>query len=136
MEIFCLIVAEREGSFSVRVDESDLVHCLKEAIKLENDDITAPLRKLQLFHTNENGGWLSSTAPDVIAMRNGTVPAGLKDLMNVEMDSAALIGDVFKGAPTNDTIHVATGTEQASEDHMEEDDNAGSGRNHLALCQR
>ncbi|KAE9113543.1 hypothetical protein PF010_g10041 [Phytophthora fragariae] len=39
-------------------------------------------------------------------MRSGGIPRQVKTLLNVEMDPADEIGDVFEGAPTKKTIHV------------------------------
>ncbi|ETO69842.1 hypothetical protein F444_13639, partial [Phytophthora nicotianae P1976] len=66
-----------------------------------------PADELQLFLAKKaDGAWLSSKDPDVISMRSGGIPEQVKTLMNVEVDPADDIGDVFEGAPTKKTVHV------------------------------
>ncbi|KAG2780612.1 hypothetical protein PC129_g18303 [Phytophthora cactorum] len=55
IKLVCAIVGEAGSAFSVRVDESDPVHDLKEAIKKKNDDFKCPARELQLFLAKEDG---------------------------------------------------------------------------------
>ncbi|EGZ28980.1 hypothetical protein PHYSODRAFT_250419 [Phytophthora sojae] len=109
VKLFCAIVGAAGSAFSVRVDESDSVDHLKDAIKAKkpNDFKDVDADKLQLFLAKTvDGAWLSSKDPDVISMRSGGIPEQVKTLLNVEMDPADEIGDVFEGAPTKKTIHV------------------------------
>ncbi|OWZ24572.1 Crinkler (CRN) [Phytophthora megakarya] len=97
------------SAFHVNIDENETVDDLKEAIQKENandlKDVDA--KDLQLFMAKTEGGeWLKSKDPDVISIRSGGIPEQVKTLLNVEMDAADEIGDVFGGAPTKKTIHV------------------------------
>ncbi|RAW19977.1 hypothetical protein PC110_g23581, partial [Phytophthora cactorum] len=106
VQLFCAIVGEAGSAFEVKIDDAESVSALKEAIagKLK---YTGRADKLQLFLAKKgNGGWLSSKHPDVISMRNGSIPEQVGTLMVVEVDPADEIGDVFGGAPVKKTIHV------------------------------
>ncbi|EGZ25903.1 hypothetical protein PHYSODRAFT_421021, partial [Phytophthora sojae] len=96
------------SAFSVRVDESDTVDDLKKAIKAENPaTITCDAKDLQLsLAKTADGAWLSSKDPDVISMRSGGIPEQVKTLLNVEMDPADEIADVFVPAPQKKQVHV------------------------------
>nr|AFB18280.1 crinkling and necrosis inducing protein 6 [Phytophthora capsici] len=107
MKLFCAIVGAQGTAFSVDIDVSQSVGDLKKAIKHKNEDIKCPHRDLQLFLAkNEKDEWLSSKDPDGIFMRNGGIPEQVKNLMNVEVDPADEISNVFKNAPTTETVHV------------------------------
>ncbi|KAG3054368.1 hypothetical protein PI125_g25870, partial [Phytophthora idaei] len=85
--LFCAIVGVAGSAFSVRVDENNSVDELKKAIKDQSDGlITDPWPKLQLFLAKKGDGeWLSSKHPDVISMRNGSIPEQVGTLMDVEV---------------------------------------------------
>ncbi|EGZ27517.1 hypothetical protein PHYSODRAFT_284109 [Phytophthora sojae] len=107
--LFCAIVGAGGSPFPVDIDEEKSVGHLKDAIKAKkpNDFKDVDADKLQLFLAKTaDGAWLSSKDPDVISMRSGGIPEQVKTLLNVEMDPADEIGDVFEGAPTKKTIHV------------------------------
>ncbi|GMF13018.1 unnamed protein product [Phytophthora lilii] len=114
VKLFCAIVGAAGSAFSVRVDESDSVDDLKKAIWEEikemfiHDDKfrSVVASRLQLFLAKKDGAWLKSKDPAVIAMRSGGVPEKVKALLDVEMDPADEIGDLFGDAPTKRTIHV------------------------------
>ncbi|EGZ13480.1 hypothetical protein PHYSODRAFT_368893, partial [Phytophthora sojae] len=104
----CMLVGDG-GVISTILEEWKTVALLKKAIKVEkpNDFKDIDADKLQLFLAKtESGAWLSSKDPDMISMRSGGIPEHVKTLLNVEMDPADEIGDVFEGAPTKKTIHV------------------------------
>ncbi|KAL7996359.1 hypothetical protein Plhal703r1_c39g0136281 [Plasmopara halstedii] len=110
VKLFCAIVGVAGSAFSVEIDEGKTVDELKKAIKEENSDDpilknVAP-KNLQLFLAKKDGAWLKSKDPAVIAMRSGGVPEQVKALLDVEMDPADEIGDLFGDAPTKKTIHV------------------------------
>jgi hypothetical protein len=111
VKLFCAIVGTAGSAFSVRVGEDDSVDDLKKAIKVEkaNELKDVDADQLQLFLAKKDegrGAWLESKDPDVISMRSGGIPEQVKTLLNVEMDPADEIADVFEGAPTKTTIHV------------------------------
>ncbi|KAG3230466.1 hypothetical protein PI124_g24436, partial [Phytophthora idaei] len=95
--LFCAIVGVVGSAFSVRVDENNSVDELKKAIKDQSDGlITDPWPKLQLFLAKKgDGGWLPSNDPDVVAMRSGAVSEMVQNLLNVQIDPAEEIADVF-----------------------------------------
>ncbi|EGZ11161.1 hypothetical protein PHYSODRAFT_287175 [Phytophthora sojae] len=109
VKLFCAIVGAAGSAFPVDIDADQSVGDLKKAIKAEKTnklkDIDAGDLQLFLAKTAD-GAWLSSKDPDVISMRSGGIPEQVKTLLNVEMDPADEIGDVFEGAPTKKTIHV------------------------------
>ncbi|KAI9983887.1 hypothetical protein PInf_005160 [Phytophthora infestans] len=74
VKLFCAVVGVAESVLSVRVDESDSVYDLKEAIKAKkkNDLKDVDANKLQLFlaKTADNK-WLSSRLEDVKKLRKG-----------------------------------------------------------------
>ncbi|ETP31429.1 hypothetical protein F442_19704, partial [Phytophthora nicotianae P10297] len=93
------------SAFEVDIDAVQLVGDLKKMIA-EDQKFDFAANKLQLYLAKKNGAWLSSKDPDVISMRSGVIPEQVKTLMNVEVDPADDIGDVFEGAPTKKTVHV------------------------------
>ncbi|EGZ24971.1 hypothetical protein PHYSODRAFT_326018 [Phytophthora sojae] len=109
VKLFCAIVGAAGSAFPVDIDAGQSVGDLKKAIKAEKTnklkDIDAGDLQLFLAKTAD-GAWFSSKDPDVISMRSGGIPEQVKTLLNVEMDPADEIGDVFEGAPTKKTIHV------------------------------
>ncbi|KAG2510665.1 hypothetical protein JM16_008469, partial [Phytophthora kernoviae] len=71
------------------------------------DTIKGEADKLQLFLAKTtDDAWFSSKSPQVVSMRSGGIPDEVKTLLNVEMDPADEIGDLFEGAPMKTTIHV------------------------------
>ncbi|GMF28857.1 unnamed protein product [Phytophthora lilii] len=107
VKLFCAIPGTRGSAFSVEVDEDETVDDLKKVIKKENPStITCDTKDLQLFLTKTGErSWLSSKDPDVISMRSGSIPERVKALLNVEMDPADEIGDLFDDVPKK-TVHV------------------------------
>ncbi|ETP53360.1 hypothetical protein F442_01724 [Phytophthora nicotianae P10297] len=108
VKLFCAIVGVAGSAFEVDIDDGGSVAALKDAIKGKNSKtITCDAKDLQLFLAKKaDGAWLSSKDPGVISMRSGVIPEQVKTLMNVEVDPADDIGDVFEGAPTKKTVHV------------------------------
>ncbi|KAG3048127.1 hypothetical protein PI125_g26753, partial [Phytophthora idaei] len=100
VKLFCAIVGEAGSAFEVKIDDAESVSALKKAIKEENPaTIKCDTKDLQLFPAKAaDSGWLSSKHPDVISMRNGSIPEQVGTLMDVEVDPADEIGDVFGGA--------------------------------------
>ncbi|KAG3048223.1 hypothetical protein PI125_g26737, partial [Phytophthora idaei] len=111
VKLFCAIVGVAGSAFEVKIDDAESVAALKKAIKEENSDdptlknVAAKNLRLYLAKT-ASGAWLSSKNPAVISMRSGGIPDEVKTLLNVEMDPADEIGDLFDLAPTKTTIHV------------------------------
>ncbi|ETI33430.1 hypothetical protein F443_19887 [Phytophthora nicotianae P1569] len=105
VKLFCAIVGVAGSAFEVDIDAVQLVGDLKKMIA-EDQKFDFAANKLQLYLAKKNGAWLSSKDPDVISMRSGVIPEQVKTLMNVEVDPADDIGDVFEGAPTKKTVHV------------------------------
>ncbi|KAG3124376.1 hypothetical protein PI126_g23279, partial [Phytophthora idaei] len=98
VKLFCAIVGEAGSAFEVKIDDAESVSALKKAIPA-TIKYTGQADKLQLFPAKKGGGgWLSSKHPDVISMRNGSIPEQVGTLMDVEVDPADEIGDVFGGA--------------------------------------
>ncbi|KAL3661850.1 hypothetical protein V7S43_013144 [Phytophthora oleae] len=86
MTLFCVIVGDVGSAFSVHMDKDQSVAELKEAVKVEIEDITSPTRDLQLFLAKKDGAWLSSTDPDVISLRRGTIPKPVEELLDDKLD--------------------------------------------------
>ncbi|GMF31505.1 unnamed protein product [Phytophthora lilii] len=108
VKLFCAIVGAAGSAFPVDIIAGQTVGDLKEVIKEKkpNDFKDIDADKLQLFLAKKDGAWLKSKDPAVIAMRSGGVPEQVKTLLDVEMDPADEIGDLFGDAPTKKTIHV------------------------------
>ncbi|EEY54662.1 Crinkler (CRN) family protein [Phytophthora infestans T30-4] len=107
VKLVCAIVGVAGSAFPVDIDASQLVGDLKKAIKAENAmTFTGDAKDLQLFLAKKDGAWLKSKDPAVIAMRSGVIPEKVKALLDVEMDPADEIGDLFGDASTKRTIHV------------------------------
>ncbi|KAG3230535.1 hypothetical protein PI124_g24367, partial [Phytophthora idaei] len=109
VKLFCAIVGEAGSAFPVNIDQSETVGDLKKAIKGEKKnglkDVDAD--KLQLFLAKKgDGGWLPSNDPDVVAMRSGAVSEMVQNLLNVQIDPAEEIADVFVPAPQKKELHV------------------------------
>ncbi|KAG1708294.1 hypothetical protein DVH05_024974 [Phytophthora capsici] len=107
VELFCAIVGTTESAFSVRVNESDSVYDLKEAIKGKNDDMKCPARKLQLFLAKTtDDAWLKSK--DHLRMRKGEIPNEVESrYMNEELeDPTDRISTKFPIEIPDGSIHV------------------------------
>ncbi|KAG3105762.1 hypothetical protein PI124_g13832, partial [Phytophthora idaei] len=108
VKLFCAIVGVAGSVFSVRVDEGDSVDDLKKEIKKDNPaTIKCDSKNLQLFLAKTaDGAWLPSNDPDVVAMRSGAVSEMVQNLLNVQIDPAEEIADVFVPAPQKKELHV------------------------------
>ncbi|GMF36169.1 unnamed protein product [Phytophthora lilii] len=108
VKLFCAIVGVAGSAFSVRVDESDLVDDLKDAIKAKNPaTITCDAKDLQLFLAKTEGGaWLDGAGAAAVALdERGGHPQGC-----VQMDpllwlkNVKYFGDSFQ--PGEGQVHV------------------------------
>ncbi|KAG3004984.1 hypothetical protein PC120_g18262 [Phytophthora cactorum] len=108
VKLFCAIVGVAGSAFSVRVDESDSVDDLKDAIK-EKKMYQFPADKLQLFLAKKDkgrGAWLKSK--DLLRMRKGEIPNEVESrYMNEELeDPTDKICSKFPSTIPDGTIHV------------------------------
>ncbi|KAG2807155.1 hypothetical protein PC118_g17779 [Phytophthora cactorum] len=108
VKLFCAIVGVAGSAFSVRVDESDSVDDLKDAIK-EKKMYQFPADKLQLFLAKKDkgrGAWLKSK--DLLRMRKGEIPNEVESrYMKEELeDPTDKICSKFPSTIPDGTIHV------------------------------
>nr|QUJ09337.1 crinkler 11 [Plasmopara viticola] len=112
VKLFCAIVDGAGSAFSVRVDESDSVDELKDAIKKKKPDtIKGEADKLQLFLTKTNdGAWLESDSEDVKKLKKGKKSIAIKALTgeDKELQGESGLQKVLAGMskPSTDQIHV------------------------------
>uniref|UniRef100_K3XBH8 Crinkler effector protein N-terminal domain-containing protein n=1 Tax=Globisporangium ultimum (strain ATCC 200006 / CBS 805.95 / DAOM BR144) TaxID=431595 RepID=K3XBH8_GLOUD len=105
VKLVCVVVGEEGSAFPVDIEPTQLVGDLKDAIqKKKPNRIKCDADELQLFLA-KGDAWLPSNDPDVVAMRSGETPKKVKDLLDVEIDPADEIGDLFACAPTKKVIH-------------------------------
>ncbi|KAL3661852.1 hypothetical protein V7S43_013146 [Phytophthora oleae] len=83
--LFCVIVGVKGDAFSVDIDTNKTVDHMKDAIKTKKM-YQFPADELQLFLAKKDGAWLSSTDPDVISLRRGTIPKPVEELLDDKLD--------------------------------------------------
>jgi Crinkler effector protein N-terminal domain len=71
--LFCVLVGEKGSAFPVKIDESESVHDLKDAMKRKKvRTITCDARELHLFLGKKSKDtWLDSSSDDVKNLKKG-----------------------------------------------------------------
>ncbi|KAG3043986.1 hypothetical protein PI125_g27242, partial [Phytophthora idaei] len=86
VKLFCTIAGVPGSAFSVRVDESDSVDDLKDAIK-EKKMYQFPADELQLFLAKkDDGAWLESDSEDVKKLKKGEKTVAVEALTSEEKE--------------------------------------------------
>ncbi|GMF22809.1 unnamed protein product [Phytophthora lilii] len=115
VKLFCAIVGVAGSAFSVRVDESDSVDDLKDAIKAKkpNDFKDIDADKLQLFLAKTEGGaWLTDDDQAALDLEDGKVHEDIQALIDGEKMKATktlqhwLFEKNKMPQPSTDQIHV------------------------------
>ncbi|EGZ14586.1 hypothetical protein PHYSODRAFT_508737, partial [Phytophthora sojae] len=96
VKLFCAIVGVAGSAFSVRVDESDSVDDLKDAIKARKPDtIKGEADKLQLFLAKKDGAWLKDDDPATLELEEGKTHQDIQTVIDGEkMKATWTIEDV------------------------------------------
>ena len=110
MRLICAIVGVKKSLFSVRVEDSDIVDELKEAIKAQNE-IKGPANTMQLFLAKASDNkWLSYDNQNVKILQEGAINADIQELMRDEKELQAYftLEDVLNemDPPSARQIHV------------------------------
>ncbi|KAI9905848.1 hypothetical protein PsorP6_013532 [Peronosclerospora sorghi] len=108
---FCALVGVKGSAFSVKIDDSESVADLKDAIKAQNEDITCDADELELFLARtESGAWLESRTNDVEKLKQGELTTAIEELTkeNKQLQGEAGLQAVLEGmpSPTTNQIHV------------------------------
>ncbi|KAL7999992.1 hypothetical protein Plhal703r1_c23g0097491 [Plasmopara halstedii] len=111
IKLFCAIVDTPGAAFSVRVDESDTVDDLKDAIKAKNPaTVKCDVKDLRLFLAKKGGAWLPSSTEDVKKLKKGVKTALIEALTeeDQELQAEDPLNDVLSGMdpPLPRQIHV------------------------------
>jgi hypothetical protein len=106
VKLFCAIAGVAGSAFEVKIDDTESISALKDAIKAKNEDIKGPARELQLFLAKtEDVGWLDGAGAAAVALDERGHPQGC-----VQMDPTLWIknpkhfGDNFQ--PGEGQVHV------------------------------
>ncbi|KAI9905433.1 hypothetical protein PsorP6_013534 [Peronosclerospora sorghi] len=108
---FYALVGLKGSAFSVKIDDSESVADLKDAIKAQNEDITCDADELELFLARtESGAWLESRTNDVEKLKQGELTTAIEELTkeNKQLQGEAGLQAVLEGmpSPTTNQIHV------------------------------
>ncbi|KAL8023773.1 hypothetical protein Plhal710r2_c005g0018381 [Plasmopara halstedii] len=111
IKLFCAIVDTPGAAFSVRVDESDTVDDLKDAIKAKKPNkIKCDADELRLFLAKCGDAWLPSSTEDVKKLKKGVKTALIEALTeeDQELQAEDPLNDVLSGMdpPLPRQIHV------------------------------
>nr|QUJ09355.1 crinkler 31 [Plasmopara viticola] len=104
VRLFCAVVWEKGGAFSVTIDTSEFVGDLKNAIKkkMENELKDVDADKLQLFLTKKGDKtWLESSADDVKKLKKGKTTTLIEALIHAdnELDGEFGLDEALEGMP-------------------------------------
>ncbi|KAG3108713.1 hypothetical protein PI126_g24895, partial [Phytophthora idaei] len=113
VKLFCTIAGVPGSAFSVRVDESDSVDDLKDAIKEKNSNtVTCDAKDLQLFLAKTaDGAWLQNDDPGVPELEEGRIHPDVQTLIDGnKMTANWTIKDVLDAnhlpTPQSKQVHV------------------------------
>ncbi|KAI9906126.1 hypothetical protein PsorP6_014137 [Peronosclerospora sorghi] len=100
VKLYCAVVGVKGSAFSVKIDASESVGELKEAIatKQKYDFATS---KLQLFLAWKNGAWLESRSNDVEKLKQGELTTAIEELTkeNKQVQGEDGLQEVLNGKP-------------------------------------
>ncbi|KAG3043181.1 hypothetical protein PI125_g27315, partial [Phytophthora idaei] len=113
VKLFCTIAGVPGSACSVRVDESDSVDDLKDAIKEKNSNtVTCDAKDLQLFLAKTaDGAWLQNDDPGVPELEEGRIHPDVQTLIDGnKMTANWTIKDVLDAnhlpTPQSKQVHV------------------------------
>ena len=113
LTLFCALVGVEGDAFSVKIEDSEAVGDLKDAIKLKKENalkaIDADMLKLFLG-LKPDGTWLASSSDDVKNLKRGEKTTVIEDLTHEDKELPGEYGldEVLEGMPEPKTkeIHV------------------------------
>ncbi|KAG2801007.1 hypothetical protein PC112_g20227 [Phytophthora cactorum] len=108
VKLFCAIVGAAGSVFSVKVDESDSVDDLKDAIKEKNSaTITCDAKDLQLYLAKKGDAWL--TEEEVKKGVSDTTGLKLLDAVRAEIGDVGLSQDDVRLQVTKEEVAALKG---------------------------
>jgi Crinkler effector protein N-terminal domain len=110
VKLFCALVGEKGNSFSIKIDASESVDDLKDAIK-QKQMYEFASSKLQLYMgKSSDDTWLASSSEDVKKLKKGRKTALIEALTleGKELQGESGLAEALKGmqVPQNNQIHV------------------------------